>query len=108
MELGRTTVTVTTPTPPNFVVSLPTAPTVFVFPVAGPRGATGQAGGAFVFRQAAPSANWVIPHNLGRMPSFVFLLDEDPTHQVFTDVTYLDLNNASVEWPTAVAGYAYA
>lgn len=84
-----------------------------VLPVPGPEGPPGTGvpgppGGEYVHTQTSPAATWTVVHNLNTRPAMVLFLDTDPSEQVYTDVTYPDLNTAVVEWPTPVAGIAYA
>lgn len=110
VDLGSpAAVRVTLPTPPAVVrAEIPTPPAVAVVPVAGPAGPPGAPGGAvYAHTQTEPAATWLIQHGLGRYPPVVLLLDSHPGEPVTTDLTYLDADTISVEWPTPETGTAY-
>jgi hypothetical protein len=51
------------------------------------------------------SSSWVIPHNLGKMPSVTVI--DGSGNRVHGDVSYTDLNNLTITFNTAFAGSAY-
>lgn len=53
----------------------------------------------------ASSASWIIPHNLGKIPSVTVI--DGSGNRVHGDVTYTDLNNLTITFNTAFAGTAY-
>lgn len=108
LDLGEALVEVVTPTPPVFTTVPPEPSEVLILPVAGPRGAPGASGGVIPpFHQVTPAASWTWVHNLGRKPSIVILLDDDPQQPVYSDTFYIDENTLTVEFPVAVSGYLY-
>lgn len=74
----------------------------------GPQGAQGPAGApggsAYVHTQAAPSASWVIDHNLGRKVHVSVVTDLG--RLVFADVEHGSLNQTTVTFPGPVTGAA--
>ena len=74
---------------------------------AGPPGPPGPPGETYAHRQDVPAATWSVSHTLGGCPDVVLLLDDAPAERVFTDVSYPDDHTVTIEWPTAVAGWAY-
>lgn len=104
--------TVVAGSPPNVrtTVSHPGATTftarppdtgVSVLPVRGPPGPPGT---SYVHEQTAPSASWLVQHNLQRYPAVVLLVSGE---YVTTDITYLDENALVLTFPQPVAGFAY-
>lgn len=69
----------------------------------GETGATGPSGATFLFTQPTPAATWVVAHNLNTYPAVVILVD---SNQVYSDVSYPDLNHLSIAFPTPVTGIA--
>lgn len=107
MNLGGVIVDVEVPTPPVFRVVVPTAPVVEVFPVGGPPGPpgpTGPSGNTYRYTQGTPAATWNITHNLGKHPSVVIVLSGEG--HVYSDITYIDDNHLSIEFPSPVTGVA--
>ena len=71
----------------------------------GPTGPAGAAGGSvFEHDQVAPSASWLITHNLGRFPHISVL--DGSNNLVLTDVEYTSLNTAVLTFPLPVTGKA--
>lgn len=64
-------------------------------------------GGQYVHDQTSPSAQWVINHNTGRIPSVVAMPDSLPGESVLTDVLYSDENTLIIEWPSPESGKAF-
>jgi hypothetical protein len=104
----------------------PSPPALVVVPTPGPPGPQGPAGSTvdvglvqglidtsidvydsashYVHTQSSPSASWVIDHNLGRKVHVTLL---DPLGRVvYSDVEHGSDNQATVIYPTPVAGYA--
>lgn len=73
-------------------------------------GATGSAGGAFTYTQAAPATTWNIPHNLGVRYVNVEVIDSTGNSYAgrydFPTVTFVDSNNLTLVFTSAVAGFA--
>ncbi len=65
----------------------------------------GTQGTIYVHNQLAPSATWLIVHNLGHFPS-VSIVDSAGT-VVFGDISYLDENKIQVSFSGAFSGKAY-
>lgn len=59
----------------------------------------------YVHTQRQPSAEWVVSHGLGKMPS-VTVVDSAGT-QVIGDVLYLDSNRVKLTFSGAFAGKAF-
>lgn len=71
----------------------------------GPQGAQGLPGGTgFVLDQVAPSATWLIQHNLGRYPAVTII--DSAGNLVLTDVFYSDLNTAVLTFASPTTGKA--
>ena len=51
------------------------------------------------------SASWVIPHNLGKIPSVTVI--DGSGNRIHGDVAYTDANNLTITFNTAFAGTAY-
>lgn len=75
------------------------------FDVKEPTGGSGDV--RFVYTQPSPASVWIIPHQLGTKPSVVLQIDSEPGEQVWTDLSYPDLNTVLVEWPGPESGSAY-
>lgn len=73
---------------------------------AGPKGDPGPSGSAsYVWDQAAPSASWLITHNLGVYPSVTVV---DSTDRVVEGaVNYIDSNNIRVDFNAPFTGQAF-
>lgn len=96
------------PETPQLRMASPRPSRMAVVPVVGPQGPPGAPGGAVLaYRQTVPAATWIIQHDLGRKPPAVLLPDDSAGQPVWTDVTYPDDNTVTIEWPTAVSGWAY-
>lgn len=70
---------------------------------------SGGGGGSdtYVHYQPSPSAEWLIQHNIGAIREPVILLASDPTHPVYTDVTYVNSDRMLLIFPEPVSGWAY-
>lgn len=85
--------------------------TIVTVTAPGPQGPPGPAGppggGYYVHTQTAPSASWIIDHNLGRRVH-VALSDATaaPFRNVYADVVHGTLNQTSITFPTPVTGSA--
>ena len=55
--------------------------------------------------QSVPATRWTIVHNLGKLAPAITLLDTDNC-QVFTDITYVDLQTAQLDFTSPFAGQA--
>lgn len=111
------TTVVTTPTivtvtsPGDAPVTTVRDSTIVTVAAPGPQGVPGPAGppggGFYVHTQTAPSASWVIDHNLGRRVH-VSLSDATavPFREVYADVVHGSLNQTSVIFASPVAGSA--
>lgn len=69
----------------------------------GPTGPTGPPGGA-TFEQviSTPTASFNVVHNLGRIPSVVWV-DSEGDYEL-ADVTYVDVNTVALLFPAPVTG----
>lgn len=102
------------PIAPDVVQAPPSGVDLLVLPVAGPPGPPGPpglpggaGGGYYVHVQTAPSASWVIDHNLGqRVHVSVFDTITAPFRLVYADVEHGSLNQATVTFPYPVVGTA--
>lgn len=75
--------------------------------VPGPDGPPGPAGGAsFTWYQDIASATWSIPHNLGRYPASINVIDTAGTQIEGGGVQFIDTNNLVISWVSAFAGRA--
>lgn len=112
--IDNITVNVGTAAPVSVAVSTP-APIVVTFAatqgVQGPEGTPGTDGTngtdatTFVFTQSAPSALWLIVHNLGRYPSVTVI---DSSGSIAEgDITYTDGDTLSVAFSASFSGVAY-
>ena len=76
----------------------------------GTSGATGSAGGAFTYTQAVPASTWNITHNLGVRYVNVEVIDSTGNSYAgrydFPTVTFVDSNNLTLVFTSAVAGFA--
>lgn len=70
----------------------------------GPPGPRGEDGGHYLHPQAEPSAQWIIPHNLGFKPN-VTVLDSAGT-EVEGSVSYPDDNTVIITFSSAFSGQA--
>lgn len=61
---------------------------------------------SYVHQQTSPAGTWIIPHGLGKHPDVVITL-EGSIEQVYSDVSFPDLNTVSIEFNAPVAGFAY-
>lgn len=119
IDIDDVTITLTTPSPVSVAFPPPQKYVAgqVVFPplgiemveqgpqgLRGPAGPPGSAGGVS-YNQSIPAATWVINHGLNRYPAVV---TRDSTGEVIVgNVTYIDLNNAQVDFSAATGGSAY-
>jgi hypothetical protein len=59
----------------------------------------------FEYEQQAPSATWVVTHNLGRLPSVTIIDSGD--NIVIGDVIFLNNNQVEISFTGSFAGKAY-
>lgn len=70
----------------------------------GPQGPPGLDTGFYRHDQSAPSAVWIINHNLGFFPSVT--VQDSAGSVVYGDVSYLNSNSLTVVFQSAFGGYA--
>lgn len=74
----------------------------------GPRGPAGTPGGvdlSFEHAQSAAASTWVVAHGLGKRPSVTVV--DSAGDQVEGDVTYIDLNNLTIDFSAPFSGEAF-
>lgn len=90
---------------PAVGVAAPQPPSVYVVPVAGPPGPTGQTGGtSFEYHQGLPQAVWVIAHMLGRFPVAWSLFDAAGRLCDGYTVEHVDFDHSRVSMDIPTAG----
>lgn len=79
----------------------------------GPQGVQGEQGPAgetpvisYPHNQGTPSTTWPIPHNLGRRPTSVFVLDSGGNEHIPAAIEHVDLNNMILHFVFPFGGTA--
>jgi len=60
---------------------------------------------AIIFKQETPAEDWIIEHNLNRMP-LVTIVDDSNT-VIVGEVEYIDENNLAIHFSEEVSGKVY-
>lgn len=55
--------------------------------------------------QIAPATEWIVNHNLGKMPSVTIVDTADTV--IYGDITYIDLNTLKIEINYSISGKVY-
>lgn len=73
----------------------------------GPEGPPGPGGADAHYEhiQSTPSANWVITHNLGKIPSVTII--DSAKDEIIADVEHVSINQVSISFISAFSGKAY-